>query len=109
MSIKRHESSIINIRYFHNWIKTRLIQESVKYLKENQLGNPVLLDLAVGKGGDMGKWYRNGVYDVLGIDIDRESIKGKNGAIHRYKKMIRSSKHRLNYRFYVFDLSVNKN
>lgn len=107
--MERKRSTIINIRSFHNWIKTRLIQESVLYLKENSVDNLSLLDLAVGRGGDMGKWYRNGIYNVVGIDIDEPSIKGKNGAIHRFKRLIRQTRKKLNYHFYIFDLSDPKN
>ena len=107
----RRESSIINIRIFHNWIKRQLINEAVAYLKENYEINKIsLLDLAVGKGGDMNKWYDAGIMNVVGFDIDEESINGVNGAISRYNDMIKQLKRRNIkelpiYEFYVMDLS----
>ena len=105
----RKESSIINIRIFHNWVKRQLINDAKKYLVENyDLKEITLLDLAVGKGGDLMKWYDAGIYKVVGFDIDETSINGKNGAKDRYNNFIKTlkpGKRKPDYKFYVMDLS----
>ena len=113
----RNESTIINLRLFHNWIKSVMTIETVNYLKKNyDIKDISLLDLAVGRGGDMLKWLHSGIYDVEGIDIDEESIMGNGGATQRYLKLIKDRK-LLNtkgtirdkvpdYKFYIYDLSL---
>ena len=82
-------ASIDNMRKFHNWIKLNLIQMAVSIC-----GNDTLLDLSVGRGGDLNKWVTAGINTVTGIDIDRNSIfssirNGDNfdGAIARLRNM----------------------
>ena len=102
------KSSIDNIRAFHNWIKSKLFSESVKYLDDNDIEDKTLLELAVGKGGDMHKWNNNNIKTVVGFDISSESINGKNGAIDRYN----SFKHKFKntkYEYHVMDLSNPNN
>ena len=71
----RRFSSIINLRRFHNWIKRTIIKETVEILKNTyDIKDIALLDLAVGRGGDINKWYDSGIYNVVGIDIDDKSI-----------------------------------
>lgn len=107
----RSSSSFIGIRLFHNWIKRELIDQCVSYLQQNYNTRQVsLLDLAVGRAGDLNKWYDSGISYVIGFDIDSESIKGKNGAIHRYKKFknqLTTNRESIDYRFFVIDLSSN--
>lgn len=110
----RQSSSIYNIRLFHNWIKRELLKEAANYLLTNYNVKKIkLLDLAVGKGGDIQKWYDLGIMEVVGFDINDESINGKFGAKHRYDELVqklkRENKQIPNYNFYVFDLSDNKN
>ena len=100
---QRKESSIYNIRKFHNWVKRELISQTRKLVDDK---NVKLLDLAVGKAGDLNKWIDSNIHNVVGFDIDKDSIYGDKGAIHRYKIMLKSNrKDRLNYKFYVADLS----
>lgn len=106
---QRRKSSIANLRFFHNWIKRSTIDDAVKYIRQNyDVSNIKLLDLAVGKGGDMRKWFDSGIYDVVGIDIDDQSINGENGAKDRYRKFKNQVRRNLNYSFYVLDLSDPK-
>ena len=108
----RKESSIINIRTFHNWIKRETIDQSCKYLRDNHDVNDIkLLDLAVGKAGDQNKWLDNNIMYVIGFDIDAISI---NEANRRYNELInqlkRKNVQRLPvYKFYVMDLSDSNN
>lgn len=108
----RKESSIINIRTYHNWVKRELITQSCEYLKENyDIESPTLLDLSCGKAGDQNKWISNGIMTVVGFDIDAESIRE---AKRRYNEMIMNMKKKgesnlPNYEFYVMDLSDPNN
>lgn len=104
----RKSSSIINIRIFHNWIKRELISQTVNYLSDNyNINSPKLLDLAVGKGGDLLKWYDSNIFYVVGLDLDQSSLFGPDGAESRYKKLLSEIKSgpKPDYKFYQFDLS----
>lgn len=109
---KRSESSIINLRVFHNWVKNELLHTVNNSLRQKY--NEVnILELAVGKGGDMYKWMGINANEVIGFDIDKESINGKNGAYHRYNKLKSRQKYDNKIKppkcsFYVMDLSEPK-
>jgi len=98
---QRKESSIYNIRVFHNWVKRELINQTVTYLRKYYSGEIKLLDLAVGKGGDMNKWIDAGIMCVRGFDIDKNSINGPDGAKERFRKL----RFQPDYKFYVMNLS----
>ena len=102
--------SIENMRKFHNWVKESLIKKAVSLTD-----NTNLLDLAVGRGGDIMKWHRAGIKNVTGIDNHKPSLFSSierggefDGAISR----LRSSRIRTPYaRFYhlnVLDHFLNK-
>ena len=75
------ESKTQPLRDFHNrFVKKILI--SVVSSKQNKTK---LIDMAVGKGGDLSKWVAAKIYAVLGIDISKDNIYNtKNGACARY-------------------------
>lgn len=89
---EREESKIKHLRQVNNLIKTSLIQ---KYCPKNE--NATVLDLACGKGGDMGKWNFNRIKKYVGIDIASESVKN---AIERFK----ASNWEFKCRFAICDL-----
>lgn len=62
----RKQSSLFNMRRYHNWIKRNFID---KYSKDS------VLDLACGKGGDFSKYIDSGVKYIEAYDIDKESLK----------------------------------
>lgn len=64
---QRNESKTINIKYYNNFIKSVLINEYV-------LCNDTILDLACGKGGDIGKYSKKYLKKYVGIDIADNSI-----------------------------------
>jgi SAM-dependent methyltransferase len=77
----RHLSNIFHIRNFNNFIKMQLIQQSAKLVSiiqsmRRQLGLQIL-DLACGKGGDLGKWLKNStpISTYCGVDIALDSLK----------------------------------
>ena len=51
-----------------------------------------VLELAVGRGGDLFKWIGIEAEEVVGVDIDDKSVFGKNGALHRYKRKLNQKK-----------------
>lgn len=73
------------LREFHNRIKGQLIFDS----KRNTNGEK-LLDVAVGRGGDIMKWSRAKFKYVTGFDSDKKSIYEKHafdGAIKRFQSL----------------------
>ncbi len=107
----RKQSSIINLRTFHNWTKRELLNQTCSTIK-NESDQPItLLDLSCGVGGDMSKWYDNGIMSVVGFDINSESI---NEARNRFDQLLQNLKKRnINrkpvYEFYEMDLSDSNN
>jgi mRNA (guanine-N7-)-methyltransferase len=75
------------LRKFHNWIKLELILSAAE---QNKTKN--LLDIGVGRGGDLIKWSKAGIIKVTGIDSDHDSIyatcnkNGFDGAVIRYSQ-----------------------
>lgn len=87
----RKDSKTNNLRLFHNDIKNILIQ----YASKNK-SKCSLIDLAVGKGGDIHKWIKNNLHSVLGIDISKDNIHNSNdGACARYLDLLNN---RYNYK-----------
>ena len=76
------------LRDFHNrWIKDTILYEPV--LKP---GDKTILDLAVGKAGDLQRWRRGKVAFVLGVDYAGENIRDPgDGAYRRLLDTIRTS------------------
>ena len=98
--------NIDNLRNFHNWIKFKLILNSKQKTKGNKL-----FDIAVGKGGDIMKWYKSGIKYVTGIDSDYKSIFEHNdfdGAIKRYKNIKRTIPSLPKYYFLNLSATDNK-
>jgi mRNA (guanine-N7-)-methyltransferase len=74
-----------NLRSFHNWIKLKLILDAKKTTQAN-----TLLDIAVGRGGDLPKWSKARLKYVTGIDSDSKSLherKTFDGALKRFHSM----------------------
>ncbi len=78
-NVKAGDSLTRGLRDFHNkFVKKTLI------MKTTSPGN-TLIDLAVGKGGDMTKWISAKLKFVFGIDISRDNIQNRlDGACARY-------------------------
>lgn len=88
----RNESKVISLRKFHNWVKSELISRITRMSTTININNnnKSLLDIAVGRGGDLFKWEAAGITNVTGIDINSDSIHSKDpsnpGAIMRYTR-----------------------
>ena len=71
----RSESRIFYLRNFNNWIKSVLISEHVKKIRnENRYGKISVLDLGCGKGGDIKKWKIANVSRVTFVDVAEKSL-----------------------------------
>jgi len=91
----RELSTVIEMRNFHNWIKLMLIINITdKHYKERNrnkyLGNNVaLLDISVGRGGDLAKWDKALITHIFGFDPSIDAINSKDpenpGAKERLK------------------------
>ena len=86
----KEKSQTVALRNFHNlYVKRMLINIVASKCDEK----PNLLDLAVGKGGDLQKWMASNVNAVLGIDISPDNIhNSKDGACARYIQMTQDHK-----------------
>jgi hypothetical protein len=77
---EREQSYFYNMRRFHNQIKRNLYN---KYTKKGD----EIMELAVGKSGDMQKWISNNVKRVVGYDIYEPSIEeGKRRVLEAKSK-----------------------
>lgn len=67
------------LRDFHNlYVKNKLIKSVSK-------PDMTLIDIAVGKGGDIPKWINSKLSFVLGIDVSKDNIENRlDGACARY-------------------------
>ncbi|CAM9461270.1 unnamed protein product, partial [Phaeothamnion confervicola] len=92
-TLKRNEeeqtdSPIYHLRRFNNWVK------SVVHSARKVSGGPALrvLDLACGKGGDVGKWGKHPAFQrggkYVGIDYARKSL---DDAVLRLQSELRKS------------------
>lgn len=75
----RADSRLYHMRAFNGWVKATQIQElDPKTTKEpKKVGSSLrVLDLACGKGGDLGKWvlHPRGISNYVGIDVARGSL-----------------------------------
>lgn len=67
-----------NWRKFHNFVKRQLILKA-----SNVCIGGAYLDLACGKGGDIGKYINLGYKNILAIDSSERELYGRNGYIYR--------------------------
>ena len=70
-----------SLRDFHNkYVKHLLITNAAKH-------KDTLIDMSVGRAGDMWKWYQSNLDFVLGLDLSKMNLENrKDGACARYLK-----------------------
>ena len=90
----RKSSIVINLRTFHNEVKSTLLRNSLENTSDYSIA---LLDLASGKGGDLHKWSHNKLQTVVGFDINTEYI-------DEAKRRLKQSKAATDILFYQADL-----
>ena len=75
------ESKTKCLRDFHNLFVKKLLIDVVA----TKQPKTKLIDLAVGKGGDLPKWCMSKIFGVLGIDLSKDNIMNdNNGACARF-------------------------
>jgi len=81
------ETNTRSLRDFHNkYVKQLLITRASK-------NKDTLIDMSVGRAGDMWKWYQSKLEFVVGFDLSKMNLENrKDGACARYLKF--KSKHR---------------
>jgi mRNA (guanine-N7-)-methyltransferase len=85
------------LRKFHNIVKTELLDNVIKK-------GDLVIDFAVGRGGDLMKW--NKAKFVLGVDIDENNIVNKKwGACRRYLDLWKGGKYKTRALFVQGDSS----
>ena len=98
----RPDSRLYHMRAFHGWVKAMQILEVDPIIvgKGRRQPQSVLrvLDLACGKGGDLGKWtfHPLGIKKYVGIDIASQSL--QDAAVHARELR---KKHRMNNVMFV--------
>ncbi len=73
----RAESRLYHMRAFNGWVKATQVQELDPKTSSKKPNSPLrVLDLACGKGGDLGKWvlHPRGIHNYVGIDVARGSL-----------------------------------
>ena len=100
ISERRKNSTIGSMRNFHNFIKKTMLINLTKMLK---FKNVNLLDIAVGRGGDMFKWNEAGIENVFGFDKSNESINSINPFDQGAKERYRNNKINVNIEYHVGD------
>ena len=91
----RSESYFYGLRRYHNYIKRILYDTYTKNIDN-------LLELAIGKNGDMNKIIDNNVKNVVGYDIDSASIEEGKRRVKQYR-----GRNNTKFELYVLDLSNN--
>ena len=71
---ERSKSPIFYLRNFNNWIKSVLINEYIKKIRDSQIQHISVFDLGAGKGGDILKWKKANVSRVTFLDIADKSL-----------------------------------
>ena len=105
---RKTASQIKGLRSLNNWVKSTLIQKFSRPSSDNHVQELCVLDLACGKGGDLGKWEKApqvpGLY--VGCDIAAVSVEQ---ARERWAETLRRNqgRHRrgvgMRAEFYVWD------
>jgi hypothetical protein len=83
---KRKQKIVEDMRQFHNWVKSNLIYTTMNGRMYDDFIKYKILDIGVGVGGDIGKYYYC-VPDILvGIDPDLTNLNvGSDCAVARYQ------------------------
>jgi len=103
---ERTESKIYQLRCFHNWIKSVLIDDACQILTVfGKSQKPIkVLDLCCGKGGDFSKWRINHVSYLAAVDIADRCVEECKERYFKFKK--RDSKI-YSFEAHVVDMGVD--
>lgn len=100
----RQESRIYRLRKFNNWIKSVLIGKFIPERTEEQVDENrglFVLDMGCGKGGDLGKWQKQGnVEFYVGVDVADVSV------MHAEQRAAELRGRRFETKFFAIDCFV---
>lgn len=75
-----------DMRQFHNWIKSNIMYTYCNKIYQNNRQLSVL-DIAVGRGGDILRYYYAEVAFLVGLDVSKDGLFSPiNGAVSRYNQ-----------------------
>lgn len=110
---RKNDSTIRGLRSLNNWVKSTLIQKFSPPSPDEQAARPnaplCVLDMACGKGGDLGKWEKAPKVPALyvGCDIAEVSIEQARQRWNETVNRNRNQRHRrpveMDARFFVQD------
>jgi SAM-dependent methyltransferase len=85
----RADSRIFHMRAFNGWVKATQIQECDP--RTSRSGKLRVLDLACGKGGDLGKWthHKRGMEHYVGVDVARGSLRDAALRVRKIRHKLR--------------------
>lgn len=77
--VQRQESPIIGLKNFNNWVKSILISRFaypalLKSTHTQERAKGKVLDMGCGKGGDITKWSKAKIRELLAVDIAAVSV-----------------------------------
>ncbi|KAL4624761.1 mRNA cap guanine-N7 methyltransferase isoform X2 [Arapaima gigas] len=81
----RIESRIFYMRNFNNWLKSVLIGEILDKVKQNRR-ELCVLDLGCGKGGDLLKWRKGNIHQLVCADIAGVSVEQCRERYHEMRR-----------------------
>lgn len=87
---QRSQSRIFYLRNFNNWMKSALINEFLGRVRERKNRNIAVLDLGCGKGGDLLKWRKGKIDQLVCTDIAEVSVQQCK---QRYVEMKERARH----------------
>jgi hypothetical protein len=99
-------------RYFHNFVKTNLVQNTCtkKLLANDKIKQLKILDTGIGRGGDLMRFYNARVNSLVGIDIVYDNIySATDGAVSRFQTFKRKFPNFPKCTFVVADAGVKFN
>jgi mRNA (guanine-N7-)-methyltransferase len=69
------QKNVKNMRFFHNKVKHSLLEETSSCCDNDLVaGNGILLDVGMGRGGDLLKWKKCSIKRVVGYDPNQVSV-----------------------------------
>ena len=79
---------VLPMRAFHNYIKDNLISIYCSpTIKNKKLYKKNVLDIGIGRGGDLLKFFIAGVSKIVGIDVDNTGFTIPNGTNDKFKNL----------------------
>ena len=101
-----------NMRNYHNFIKSNMIYSycSRKTLMNGKDIGLDVLDIGIGRGGDLMKFYHARIKSGIALDISADTLySATNGAISRYTQFKKKMPNFPKFNFLVADASVKFN